>query len=78
MPPSISLKCIRVTFRIPVDVYKQFKAVCKRNHSTMSGIIREMMIAVIADEKRFSASYGVLFEEEIPTEIQSPEVSENI
>jgi len=44
----------------------------------MSGVVREMMIAVIADEKRFSASYGVLFEEEIPTEIQSSEVSEDI
>ena len=69
---------IRVTFRIPKNVYLEFKAVCARNHSTMSGVVREMMIAVIADEKRFSASYGVLFEEEIPTEIQSSEVSEDI
>ena len=49
---------IRVTFRIPVEIYKQFKAVCAKNHTTMSSVVREFMIAIIADEKRFDVTYG--------------------
>ncbi len=69
---------IRVTFRIPVEIYKQFKAVCAKNHTTMSSVVREFMIAIIADEKRFDVTYGALEEEKVPAPLQSTEVSENL
>lgn len=69
---------IRVTYRIPISVFKEFKGVCAKNHATMSSTIRQFMIATIADQKRFDATYGYLEEKEVPTTLQSTEISEDI